>query len=357
MSRAEILAGMLPDERSAALVTSPLSLRYLCGCYVESGLAIIGHEESVLFVPERIYQRVSGRVSGFKVTALTNGQQLLDLLIKYGIKRVFIEADKMSVSEWKLFREQLHYAELCDTEDLSEWLVRMRTVKSSEEIAAIRRAQAICDDAYERLLGSVRKGMTERQILSLIDYYLAEAGSEGSPFQTVVLSGENTARLNVSDRRPLDRVTESGDLIIMEFGARVDGYCAKMSRTIGVGSVDPQIDEAYRAVSCAISDGVKALRAGIGGKVADSVARSTLNAWGFDKYSSGSFAHGIGLEEFEAPFLGRRSSAVLRPDTVLAACCEIKLPGKFGIRTEDTAVLGEEGCMVLTKATRTLVLV
>lgn len=331
-----------------------MSLRYLCGCSVESGFAFVGHEESVLYVPERVFPAVSGKAEGFRVTALTNGQQMLDFLIKYGIKHVFIEADKMTVSEWRLFREQLHYAELLETEELTEWISSMRSVKSLEEISAVTNAQAVCDKAYERLLGSVRKGMTERQIQALLDFYLAEAGSEGSPFGTVVLSGENTA---FNRTLVTDRACESGDLIILEFGARVDGYCAKMSRTIGVNSVDPMIDEAYRAVSCAISDGIKALRAGIGGKVADSVARSTLNAWNYDKYAVGSFAHGIGLEEYEAPFLGRRSSALLRANTVLAASCEIKLPKKFGIRTEDTAVLGENGCMVLTKATRALVLV
>lgn len=354
MSRAEILAGKLPDERSAALVTSPMSLRYLCGLPIESGFAFAGREGSVLFVPEKLFPAVSGKVDGFKVTALTDGQQMLDYLIKYGIKRVFVETDKMTVSEWKLFREQLHYSELLDSGELTEWISSMRAVKSPEEIAAVTSAQAVCDKAYERLLGSVRVGMTERQIQALLDFYLAESGSDGQPFQTVVLSGGNTA----SNRSfSSDRACVSGDLIVLEFGAKIDGYCAKMSRTIGVSSVDPAVDEAYKAVSCAISDGIKALRAGIGGKVADSVARSTLNAWNYDKYAVGGFAHGIGLEEYEAPYLGQRSSALLRANTVLAACCAVKVPKRFGIRTEDTAVLGENGCMVLTKATRALVLV
>lgn len=354
MSRAEILAARLPDERSAALVTSPMSLRYLCGFPVDSGFAFVGKEESVLYVPEKIFPAVSGKAEGFKVTALTNGQQMLDFLIKYGVKRVFVEADKMTVSEWRLFREQLHYSELLDSDELTGWISSMRAVKSTEEIAAITKAQAVCDKAYERLLNSVRCGMTERQIQALLDFYLAESGSEGSPFPTIVLSGVNTA---VSRAVTSDRACQSGDLVILEFGAKSDGYCAKMSRTIGVNSVDPAVDEAYKAVSCAISDGIKALRAGIGGKVADSVARSTLNSWNYDKYAVGSFAHGIGLEEFEAPLLGQRSSVLLRANTVLAASCEIKLPRKFGIKTEDTAVLGENGCMVLTKATRALVLV
>lgn len=349
MSRAETLAAWLPDERTAALITSPLSLRYLCGIPIESGVAIVIKEKAALFVPERVFSFIDGKVSGFKIRALTNGQQLLDLLIKYGIKRVLVEADKMTVAEWRLYKEQLHYAELCDTDELSEQLAYMRIVKSSDEIKAIAKAQSICDAAYERLIGSVRRGMTERQIAALADLYLAELGSEGKPFPTVAATGENSAGGRL---RPSNRKTSVGDLLIMEFGAVVDGYNACISRTVGVGALGERESEAYRAVSCAISDGIKALRAGIGGKVADSVARSTLNAWNYDKFSVGGFAHGIGLEEYEAPFLGRRSGAQLRADTVLAVSVEIRLPGKFGIKLGDTAVIGSEGCNVLTKASR-----
>lgn len=354
MSRVETLVGLLPDERTAALITSPLSLRYLCGFSIENGIIIAAKEESVLFVPERTFSALNGRVNGFKPVKLVNGQQLLDMLIKYGIKSIMIEADKMTVSEWKVFKEQLHYAEIVDSEELSEWITGMRSVKSPEEIASITKAQSFCDKAFERLIGSVRKGMTERQIATLIDLYLAEAGSEGSPFRTLVLSGENSFK---NRSKPSDKKIGDGEFVIMEFGATVDGYCAKMCRTVGVGSVDDRMDEAYRAVFCAISDGVKALRSGIGGKVADSVVRSTLNSWGFDKYCTGGFAHGIGLEDREPPYIGRSRSAILKENTVLAVSCDIRLPGKYGIRIGDMTVIEENGCSVLTKGTRSLVFI
>lgn len=352
MSRAEIIAEMLPDERTAALITSPLSLRYLCGFPVENGIAFVAKEQSFLYVRERDLAAVSAKTRDLKVDFLRKGQQLLDLLIKYGIKRVLVEADKMTVSEWKVFKEQLHYAELSDSEELSEWLLNMRMVKSPEERAAIESAQAICDKAYERLLGSIRKGMSERQIASLLEFYLTEFGSEGTPFPTVILSGENTANPHL---RPSDRQTREGDFLIMEFGAVSGGYCAKMSRTVAAGNVDSRMENAYNAVSCAISDGITALRGGIGGKVADSVARSTLNAWKVDQYSMPNFAHGIGLEPFEAPYLGQKSSTTLKAGETLAVFCDVRVRDKFGIKIGDMAVLTDEGCKVFTKATRNLV--
>lgn len=352
MNRAEVIAQKLPDERTAALVTSPLSLRYLCGFPVENGLALVAKEQSFLYVRERDLAAVSAKTRDFKVDHLQNGRQLLDLLIKYGIKNILVEADKMTVSEWKVFKEQLHYAELSDSEELSEWLLNMRLVKSPEEISAIENAQVICDKAYERLLGSIRKGMSERQIAMLLEFYLAEFGSEGVPFPTVVLSGENTANPHL---RPSDRQTREGEFLIMEFGATSGGYCAKMSRTVVTGNVDSRMEDAYNAVSCAISDGITALRGGIGGKVADSVARSTLNAWKVDQYSSPSFAHGIGLEPLEAPYLGQKGSTILKADETLAVFCDVRVREKFGVKIGDMVVLTDEGCNVLTRATRNLV--
>lgn len=352
MNRAEVIAEKLPDERTAALVTSPLSLRYLCGFPVENGLALVAKEQSFLYVRERDLAAVSAKTKDFKVDCLRNGRQMLDLLIKYGIKHVLVEADKMTVSEWNVFKEQLHYAELSDSEELSEWLLNMRLVKSPEETAAIESAQAICDKAYERLLSCMRKGMSERQIASMLEFYLTEFGSEGAPFPTMILSGENTANPHL---RPSDRQTREGDFIIMEFGATSGGYCAKMSRTVVAGNVDSRMEDAYNAVSCAISDGIMALRGGIGGKVADSVAKSTLNAWKVDQYSSPNFAHGIGLEPFEAPYLGRKSSATLKAGETLSVFCDIRLREKFGVKIGDMVVLTDEGCRVFTKATRNMV--
>ncbi len=352
MNRVEILAGKLPDERTAALVTSPLSLRYLCGSSVENGIAFVAKEQSFLYVSERDLPLVSAKMRDFKVEPLKNVRQLLDLLVKYGIKRVMVEADKMTVSEWKVFKEQLHYAELSDSEELSEWLLQMRLVKSPDEIAATESAQLICDKAYERLLGSIRKGMSERQIASLLEFYLTEFGSEGVPFPTSVLSGGNTADPYL---KPSDRKIREGDFLILEFGATSGGYCAKMSRTVAAGKVDSRMEDTYNAVSCAISDGITALRGGIGGKVAYSVARSTLNAWKVDQYGSSSFAHGVGLEAYEAPFLGQKSSTILRAGAALAVFCDVRVKDKFGIKIGDMAVLTDEGCRVFTKATRKLV--
>ena len=351
MSGAQTLVEWLPDERSAALITSPLSLRYLCKTPVENGLILAAKEERFLLVSEREYPSLAEKVADLKVQPFRGGKQLLELLVKYGIKRIFIEADKMTVSEYRLFKEQLHYAELDVSEELSDQLLRMRSVKTDSEIIAVGNAQRICDKAYERLLGTARKGMTERQIASLLDFYLVDFGSGPLPFSAMVRSGENTA---LPHPKPTDRPIREGDFLILEFSASYDGYCARMCRTTAVGEISTRMDNAYNAVSCAISDGLRALRAGIGGKVADSVAKATLNAWNVDQYCSVNFAHGIGLEPVEPPYLGQNSSSILKANTVLSVSCGVSIAGKFGIKIGDMASLTEEGCVDFTAATKSL---
>lgn len=351
MNNVDRIAEWLPYDNAAALITSPLSLRYMCGFPVENGILLICGERSILFVTGRDFEYASAKADGFDVQVLSSGRQMLELLIKYGIKRIYTEADKITVAEFNTYREQLHYADVLASDELSEKLVQMRAVKSDREITAIYNAQKICDKAYERILGTARKGMTERQIAALLSFYIMDFGAEETAFPTKALSGENTA-----DQRadPSDRQIRDGDFLILEFGARYDGYCASMCRTVAVGSIDSAHDNMYNAVSCALYDGLKSLRAGIGGKVADSVAKATLNAWGVDKYCSVNFAHGIGLEAVEPPFLRQGSSTMLKAKTALSTVCGIST-GRLGVKIGDIAVLTDEGCADLTAATKNLV--
>lgn len=347
----DALVERLPAENSAVLVLSPVSLRYLCGFRVESGIILASRETRILFVPKRDVEALRSLGSGLEITALTSDGQMLDIIVKYGIKRVFVEADKMTVAEFNVFKEQLHYARLDTSSALDDAISDLRSVKSHSELALIDKAQKINDAAYDRLLGSLRKGMSERQIASMLGYYLAKFGSEGD-VPITVLSGENTANFAL---KPSDRKITDGDMLIMEFGARVGGYCAKMCRTCAVGSIDPKHENAYNAVSCAIQDGLRTLRAGVGSKVADSVAKATLNAWDVDKYCCTTFAHGIGLELVEPPFLGRGGSVSLKENTALFTKVGVSVAGRYGVKIGDMALLTDIGCTNLTKATRSLV--
>lgn len=347
MNAAELLGSVLPDERTAAFVTSAISLRYLCGIEISGAAAIISREARFLFVgTDGVF------AEGFTVIRLRNLGQILDILVKYGIKRLFIENDKMTVCEFNMFKNALHYADFIANSELSDAILKLRTIKNENEIALVKKAQSACDKAYHRLLTTVRKGMTERQIAAQMTYLLLEFGADEAAFPVRALSGENTGAAGALSG---ERQIREGDFLTLEFGAKVGGYCAEMARTVAVGRVSSKQEDAYNAVSCAVFDGLKTLRAEINSNVPDSVAKATLNAWNIDKYARGSFAHGIGLEISEPPFLGENSSTMLKAGMTLAAGCDVRAPGKFGVKIIDTCALTHDGCVNFTAATREMI--
>lgn len=348
MTAAEQLASFLPDERSAAFVTSAESIRYLCGSEISGAIALISKEARFLFVGKGVLVSANG----FVVFTLSSLKQILDILVKFGIKRLYIENDKMTVAELDLMKNMLHYADFITTGELTSALLKMRSIKSESEIACVKKAQNVCDKAYQRLLMTVRKGMTERQISAYLNYFLVEFGADEPAFSARALSGENSASPHA---RPSSRQIREGDFLLMEFGARVGGYCAKMARTVAVGKISAKQEDAYNAVSCAVFDGLKTLRAEISSNVPDSVARATLNAWNVEKYSRGGFAHGIGIDVSEPPFLEENGGAMLKEGMTLAVGCDIRLPERFGVKITDTCVLTGDGCVNFTAATRDLV--
>lgn len=351
MNRVKQLVARLPDEYSAALITSAVSLRYLCGIPLDDAFMLVSKDESVLFVAERDYEQASKRCPGIFVRALKSGNQLMDFLVKYSIKKVYVESDKLTVADFNIYKEQLHYAELDTSLKLPHTLLSMRSVKTDDELASIASAQKICDKVYEKMLGTIRRGMTERQIAALLSFYIADFGADEAGFPVRVLSGENTADFT---KMPSDRQVRDGDFLILDYGAKYGGYCARISRTIAAGEINPRRDNAYNAVTCAVADGLKSLRAGIGGKVADSVARATLNAWGVDQYCSVSFAEGIGLEPSEPPFLCSDSTAMLKAKTALSVRVGVNVPNKFGVLIGDMVVVSAEGCVNFTSASKNL---
>lgn len=352
MSGAEMLSEWLPDERSAALITSALSIRHICGFGLSQGLILAAKENSYLFVSESELESARSRAKGFCVYAYSDIKQLLDLLIKHNIRKIYVESDKMTVRELNLFSDELHYAEIVTSDSLSQFLAMLRAVKSEEEINAVKRAQLVCDKAYDKLLMSVRKGMSERQIAAMLSGFLVEFGADELLPRMRIASGENSAKHYA---RPTDRKLSDGDFLLMDFGARVGGYCASMARTAIVGNITPKRENIYNAVFCAVTDGLKTLREGIGAKVAQSVAQSTLNNWDIDKYAKADFGHGTGLEFSEPPYLIQGSPFMLRENMTLVCGCEVIAPSRYGIKIADCVCVTENGYVNFTTATKSLV--
>ncbi len=348
------LSELLSDDNHGALITSDISRRYFCGFKSSAGVILVTKERSYLIIDSRYYDKARERVSYCQVILMDDMRtQLMELMIKHDIRRLSVESSYMTLREFEEYKEKLYYAELDNSSWLSDKISGMRVIKSNDEVQLILRAQRIAEKAFERLLERMRKGMTEKQVAALLNYYMMDCGADDLSFETIAASGVNSASPHAV---PTDKPLQNGEFLTLDFGAVVDGYHSDMTRTLVIGEPTPEMEELYNAVLYANLDGLKAVRADVGGKLVDSVARSTLQGWGgYDKYFGHGLGHGVGLEIHEAPTLSRKSSSVLREGMIVTVEPGAYISGRHGVRIEDMVLVTKDGCENLTTTTKNLI--
>ena len=214
----------------------------------------------------------------------------------------------------------------------------LREVKDDGEIDALRRACRISVDALEGLLAGPLEGRTEREVARDLEWRMLELGAEAIAFETILASGPNSA---IPHHSPTDRVLQTGDLVKADFGARVDGYHADCTRTVVLGRADDWQREVHAAVRASQSAGVEALREGTPIAEVDVVARKVLEDAGWLEQFTTGLGHGVGLQIHEDPFIGRRHAGRLARRTTLTMEPGIYVPGRGGVRIEDTVLVTE----------------
>lgn len=349
----ERIATELKDETHAALITSPVSRCYATGFSSSAGVVFITKKRSWLIIDSRYYEKAAQQAKGCEVLLLSDlRKQLYAIIEDEGIQVVSIESKTVTVSELEDYKKLFNALTVDPSTWLSVTIERMRIIKSEEEIAKIEAAQRIAEAAFSKLITSMRAGMTEKQVASVLNFYMMDLGADGISFDTIAASGVNSACPHAV---PTDKPLENGDFLTLDFGAVVDGYHSDMTRTVVIGKPDEEMKNVYNAVWGANTDALKAVRADVTGKLVDSVARSTLDAWGYEKYFTHGLGHGVGLEIHEAPAVSLKSPFTLHEGMIITIEPGVYIPGKYGVRIEDMVVVTADGCMNLTKTPKTLI--
>jgi Xaa-Pro aminopeptidase len=228
----------------------------------------------------------------------------------------------------------------------------LRQTKDAGELERIRQACAVTSAAFEALLRWLRPGMTELEAARRLRGEVEALGADGLAFDTILASGPNSARPH---HRPVERRLERGDLVKVDFGARVDGYCADMTRTVALGFIAPQLQRIHSLVREAQAKGVAAIRPGMTAGDVDAACRDVIDAAGHgDRFVHGT-GHGLGLEIHEQPILSRGSPVTLASRMAVTVEPGVYLPGVGGVRIEDVVVVLPSGPQVLTTVTTELV--
>jgi len=227
-----------------------------------------------------------------------------------------------------------------------------RAVKSPAEIAIIRRSVQANSEAYARTLKRIRGGLKELEIAAELEFQMKVLGSEKPAFDTIVAVGDHSA---LPHAHPTQRRLEINELLLIDMGATVDGYTSDMTRVAFTGRPPKRVRELYRAVLEAQLAGLDAVRPGVSVKQVDAAAREVLKGYNLEKEFMHSTGHGLGLEIHETPKIGKKEKTKLRAGMVITIEPGAYLPGFGGVRIEDTALVTERGCEVLTPTPKELV--
>jgi Xaa-Pro aminopeptidase len=233
------------------------------------------------------------------------------------------------------------------------WVERLRVVKDAVELDAAARAAVLTDAAFAHVLGVVRPGLREIDVSLALEVFMRSNGSEGLAFDPIVASGPNSSRPHAG---VTDRVIEPGDILTMDFGARVDGYCADLTRTVVVGAkASTRQCELYGAVLAANEAGLAAVRSGVRARDVDAAARDLLAGLGLAEHFGHSLGHGVGLDVHEEPRVSSVTDEILRAGSIITIEPGVYLAGELGVRIEDLVAVEEGGARLLSHAPKELI--
>lgn len=344
------------EEATALLVRQPANLSYLTGfegvfddepAYV----ALITADTSLLFTDNRYAEAARSaaatahswevRVPKARVLAAA-----CDEIVGSGADKVAME-ESAPHSDFVFAEHRLGMS----IRSASNWVEELRQVKEPEEIERISAAQDLTDRAFEHVLGFIRAGVSEREVALELEFFMRREGSEGVAFPPIVASGPNSA---LPHAKVTDRIIESGDLLKMDFGARVGGYCADMTRTVVIGRASERQREIYEAVLAANRVAIEAVAPGRLGSEIDQAGRDALVERGLGGLFTHGIGHGVGIEVHELPGVGPSGSSALRPGSVITIEPGAYEAGFGGVRIEDLVVVEEGGARVLTRSAKGL---
>jgi len=345
--------GLTAAHVDGLLVTSLPNVRYLTGFSGSSALLFVSARDVVLITDFRYQTQAPEEVGDIARVVIESQSLWTGLWQQLGAlgypEVVAFESAHLVHRDFQRLLEAGARWQWRPTVDLVETL---RERKDDGELALIEMANGIATRALDRTLPQVRAGMTELEVAGVLEKALRDEGSEGFPFPSIVASGPRSA---LPHARSSDRRIESGDFLLLDFGAETRGYCADVTRTFVVGKAAAQQREVYDVVRGANESAARRVRAGMTGRDADAIARDYIEQRGYGELFGHSLGHGLGLEVHEAPRLARTADGALAEGAVVTIEPGIYRPGWGGVRIEDDVFLGPDGPRILTSFTRDLI--
>lgn len=344
MTRIEKLKANLNDGQGF-YISSFANIFYYSGFKSEDARLIITKNECILLTDSRYIVQAKLESPDFEVRDI----QKLEIISELGIKQLGFEEDYLTVKELakinkgdiKVFPSQAKIS-------------KQRECKDETEISRIKAAENLGDAAYSYILDFIKPGKTEKEIAFKIEMYMRKNGASALSFETIAASGVRGA---MPHGVASDKEIKRGELLTLDFGCVLDGYCSDMTRTVAIGNIDSRQKEIYDVVLCAQKAACDYVGLGKKCSDADEIARKIITDAGFGQYFGHSLGHSVGIEIHENPNLSPKSTSVFEIGNVFSVEPGIYIEGFGGVRIEDLMVIGEKNTVNLTKSEKELIII
>lgn len=352
--KTKILNEKISSFCDAALIFSEANRRYFTDFPSSDGVLFVSGKETIFFTDSRYTEAAAQTIGAEFVRDSYNIYDTLNEIFNLnGIKKVAVENSFVSLAFFETLREKLPETEFETSAALCCAIDEMREIKTSAEVSKIVRAQQIAEVAFNHILGFISTDKTEKEVALELDYFMLKNGADALSFETIAVSGENSSKPHGV---PGNKKIQAGDFVTLDFGAMVDGYHSDMTRTVCVGKPSKKQREVYNTVLDAQKKCLSVLKDGISCFDADKAARDVIVSAGYGENFGHGTGHGVGIEIHEYPSLSPKSKSVLKEGNVVTVEPGIYLPGLFGVRIEDMALITKDGHKNLTCSPKELII-
>lgn len=329
----------------ALLVTQAENRRYLTGFTGSAGVVLVTEKETLLATDFRYYAQVQDQAPHVELVRVEDSTRaaLASRIDGLEVHSLGFESHDMTVQDYERWQETLPQVEWISTTGLVEGL---RMTKDAEEIGLIEEAVRIADETMEHILDWIRPGLTEREVAWELEVHMRTHGAEALSFPTIVASGPNSAMPHATTT---ERVIGPGDPIVIDMGARYEGYCSDMTRSFCLGEMDEKYLTIWNTVLEAQQTAEEGIKPGMSSVEADALARDVIDEAGYKENFGHGLGHGVGLAIHEGPRVSHTSESTLETGAVVTVEPGIYIAGWGGVRIEDMVVLTDKGCRILTQ--------
>lgn len=334
----------------AFLISSLDNVHYLSGFSGSTAMLLITPYKNFFFSDFRYMTQAKKQVKGFKIieVARNSAQSIAAELKKLNIKKMIFEAGSLTCAQYEYFRKGLPHVRLIPMHDDPAYI---RMVKKPSDIAKIKKAIHVNRLAFDKILPKIRPGLSETELAFELEFQIRKNGGEKLSFDTIIASGMRGA---MPHGHASSKLLKRGELVTIDFGTIVDGYCSDETCTLGLGKLTAQQKKIYTIVKDAHDYAIEKIAPGKMGKEIDRIARDYITRKGYGKYFGHSLGHGIGMAVHERPMISHISEDLLASGMVFSIEPGIYIPNWGGVRIEDLVECTPNGGKLLSEIDKNL---